>query len=140
EDPEDYAQAFTSALESNWRRDLARGTTSVGPHRGDLLASLDGREARSFGSQGQQRSCVLALKLSEVRSLAGRLESPPSILFVEVSSELDRDRTRMLFEAISALKTQVWVSTTGAAPLPLPEDVQLLAVSTGKVTAGAVTS
>lgn len=132
---EDFATRFAEVLQESYRKDVARGSTSFGPHRGDLLLSINGRDARSFGSQGQQRASVLALKLAEVQTLGERLDSPPILLLDDVSSELDAQRTAKLFAAIASLETQVWVSTTGAAPLPIPGGALRLSVRAGTVTA-----
>lgn len=129
-----FASDFARVLRESYRKDVARGSTCFGPHRGDLVLSINGREARSFGSQGQQRAAVLALKLAEVRTLGERLDSPPILLLDDVSSELDTQRTAMLFRAVSALETQVWVSTTGAAPLPIPDGAQRLFVLAGNIS------
>ncbi|MEL6339922.1 MAG: DNA replication/repair protein RecF [Myxococcota bacterium] len=130
----DFRQGFIRALGASHQRDVARGSTSVGPHRGDLIVRLNGHDARSFGSQGQQRAAVLSLKLAEVRILAVELDSPPILLLDDVSSELDVERTQALFGSIESLQTQVWVSTTGAAPLPLPDTAQRLRMASGKLT------
>lgn len=135
ESPEgDFGAAFLRALEAGYPRDRARGLTSVGPHRADVLMRIAGNDARAFASQGQQRTIVLALKLAEVRYLTQRLGMPPVLLLDDVSSELDTERTRLLFEAIDEVGAQVWISTTGAAPLPLPEDAQRLRVVRGEVS------
>lgn len=72
--------------------DLRRGQTSVGPHRDDVSFSIDGRDARSFGSQGQQRTVVLAWKLAEVRLCEDLLGERPLLLLDDVMSELDERR------------------------------------------------
>ncbi|MEO1171167.1 MAG: DNA replication/repair protein RecF [Myxococcota bacterium] len=129
-----FSDSFREALSKNFSRDRARRSTSVGPHRADLLVHVDGFDARSFASQGQQRASVLALKLAEVKTLAKMLDSPPILLLDDVSSELDTARTEALFSAVEQTGSQVWVSTTGSAPLPLPEDSQRLFMSAGALT------
>ncbi|MEM6531279.1 MAG: DNA replication/repair protein RecF [Myxococcota bacterium] len=134
-DESDFAASFRQALSNSFARDRARRSTSVGPHRADLLVQVDGFDARSFASQGQQRASVLALKLAEVKTLGKMLSSPPILLLDDVSSELDTKRTEALFEAVSGTGSQVWVSTTGSAPLPLPGDAQRLLMDAGKLAA-----
>ncbi len=129
----DFRTAFANALERSYARDRARGATNVGPHRGDLLLSLGERDARVFASQGQQRAMVLALKLAEVASLSERLSSAPILLLDDVSSELDTERTRLLFSTLAETGCQLWISTTGAVELPLPVDAQRLDVAAGKI-------
>lgn len=127
-------EAFAQALRESYPRDRKRGLTHRGPHRGDLLVSIGGQPARQFASQGQQRTAVLSLKLAEVAVLTKRLGCAPILLLDDVSSELDEARTAMLFELVSALESQVWISTTGAAPLPLPSTAQRWRVQAGEVT------
>jgi DNA replication and repair protein RecF len=129
----DFGESFRAALERSYPRDRARGMTHAGPHRADLLLTLGDRPARVYGSQGQQRALVLALKLAEVASLKARLGTTPILLLDDVSSELDRERTESLFSTLAEAGCQLWVSTTGAAPLPLPTDAQILELTEGRV-------
>lgn len=70
--------------------------TLVGPHRDEVEFLVDGRPARSFASQGQQRSLVLAWKVAEVRVTSDILGRPPLLLLDDVMSELDASRRRAL--------------------------------------------
>jgi DNA replication and repair protein RecF len=130
---EDFASAFARLLHERLPRDRARGMTSVGPHRADLVLSLGEHPARLFASQGQQRTLVLALKLGEVALLAERLGAPPILLLDDVSSELDQERTRLLFSTLAHSGSQVWVSTTGNAVLPIGDDVKIIEVEAGRL-------
>ena len=90
---EAFADAFRRGLAEGVARDVARGMTSLGPHRADLLLAIDGRDARLYASQGQQRALVLALKLAEVQALTARLNGPP-ILLLDESRASSTPRTR----------------------------------------------
>lgn len=127
-------QQFRAALAASQQRDRMRGTTGVGPHRADMLTTINGRSARAFASQGQQRAIVLALKLAEVVRLKRVMGSPPILLLDDVSSELDRQRTMLLFAEIEKAGGQVLISTTGAASLPLPAAAQIFEVVDGKLS------
>ncbi len=129
-----FEEAFFAALRAGYPRDRRRGMTLCGPHRADLLCSLGGQPAKGFASQGQQRALVLALKLAEVECLQARLGTPPVLLLDDVSSELDTERTKCLFEVVQQVQCQVWVTTTGAAPLPVPQGAHRLRVRGGRVT------
>ncbi len=72
--------------------DIVNRTTTTGPHRDDIAVTINNMEARSFASQGQQRSCVLALKLAEASLLKERTGIKPIVLLDDVMSELDRGR------------------------------------------------
>jgi DNA replication and repair protein RecF len=109
---EAIAQELEAALAARLERDRERGYTSAGPHVDDLALALDGRGARSFGSQGQQRALVLALKVAEIENLRGVLGRPPLLLLDDVSSELDPAKNRYLLEYLAALPAQAILTTT----------------------------
>ena len=94
--------------------DCARGFTSAGPHADDLELLIDGRPARSFGSQGQLRALVLALKIAEIQHLEAVLGEPPILLLDDVSSELDPAKSAFLFSFLADLACQVFLTTTDA--------------------------
>lgn len=105
------AESFRELLAHNLDDELRRGFALDGPQRDELELSIDGRAARSFGSQGQVRSVVLALKLSELLAARARGDRP-IFLLDDLSSELDRMRTGRLVELLSELDLQVLISTT----------------------------
>ncbi len=88
----EIAAAFYQELRIRRKDDLAAGFTTVGPHRDDLEVLIDGRSARQFGSQGQQRSAVLAMKLGEATLLEEVTGEKPIALLDDVMSELDLSR------------------------------------------------
>lgn len=96
----DPAAAFRRHLARTLSVDRRRGLTLAGPHRDDLVLRLDGREARTVASQGQQRTAALALKLAELELLRQENEEPV-LLLDDVLSELDPDRRRALLEVLS---------------------------------------
>ena len=93
------------ALKSVREDDLRAGFTTVGPHRDDLDLQLDGISARSFGSQGQQRSCSLTLKLAECGVIAEVMGEYPIVLLDDVFSELDRRRREYFLSGIHSGQT-----------------------------------
>ncbi len=84
--------------------DINCGFTTVGTHRDDISIKIDGREARSFGSQGQQRSAVLSMKLSEAEVLKEKTGESPVILLDDVLSELDKSRKNYLLNKLSGMQ------------------------------------
>ncbi len=98
-------------LEAKMSEELRRGTSLVGPHRDDIHFFLNGLMADAYGSQGQQRSVVLALKLTELKCLTAKLQEPPVLLMDDVMAELDPDRQRLLVEHIHP-DSQVFITTT----------------------------
>jgi len=88
--------------------------TLTGPHRDDIVIEIDGRDARSFASQGQQRTVALAWKLAEVAVVEDVLRRKPVLLLDDVMSELDADRRAALSEVVSnEVQTIVTTTNTG---------------------------
>ena len=104
--------ALRDSLQRRRGDDLARGTTTVGPHRDDLEMSLDDHGVGTFASQGQTRALVLAFKIAEVRGARELSGEPPLLLLDDVSSELDPQRNARLFEALTADAGQCVLTTT----------------------------
>ena len=99
EGPPDQGRML-SALRAARGDDLRAKATTLGPHRDDMEILLDGYSARLYGSQGQQRSCVLALKLAECRMMKEYLGEYPLVLLDDVASELDESRRDYLFNSL----------------------------------------
>ena len=96
----DIQEKFRNELNKKLNDDLYFGYTTVGPHRDDINIIINGMKAKTFGSQGQQRSAVLSLKLSEAKILSEIREENPVLLFDDVLSELDRKRQDYLLNKI----------------------------------------
>lgn len=89
-----------SQIFHNRDRDIYNGYASIGPHRDDIEFYINGRDARKYGSQGQQRTIALSLKLAEIRIARQMLDEPPVLLLDDVLSELDLDRQKFLVSEI----------------------------------------
>ena len=116
-------------LEQRLSRDIERGVTGLGPHLHDVEISAQGRDLRSFGSQGEQRLAVLALLLAEAELIAGRRGAPPLLLLDDVLSELDPARRRTLAARVAGAG-QTLITATDPAMLPADPD-QLVEVRPG---------
>ena len=103
--------AYLRKLATRRSRELAAGTTLYGPHRDDLRFLANGRDLRTYGSRGQQRSAALALKLAEVRAMTAATGAAPLLLLDDVMSELDAERRSMLLAVIDDVP-QAIVTTT----------------------------
>lgn len=102
-------------------RDLRRGTTTVGPHRDDLVLALGGKDARHFGSAGQQRTAAIALRLLEAESLRAAHGTAPIALFDDVFAELDATRQERLLALIAeTMPGQAIVTAPREAEVPQP--------------------
>lgn len=103
------------ALRVNRQKDIEVRTTEIGPHRDDFRILLNGMDSKTYASQGQQRSIVLTLKLSEVEILKKDTGYYPVLLLDDVYSELDQDRRKYLTELFS--KMQTFITTTDAVEI-----------------------
>lgn len=116
------AEAFLAALQRDRARDVARGSTSLGPHRDDLAFLLAGQPAAHFASQGQLRALVLAWKIAELDLLREVHGEPPILLLDDVSSELDDARNLHLFEYLTTHDHQCFITTTHPRHVILSRD------------------
>ena len=103
---------FLEGLKRKRGSDIMRGTTSLGIHRDDIEFRINGETGRSFASQGQQRTAVLAVKLAEIEIVHEEKGYPPVLLLDDVLSELDRGRQNYLLHSIEGL--QAIITSTGA--------------------------
>jgi DNA replication and repair protein RecF len=124
-----------SDLEERLDRDIERGVTGIGPHLRDIGLSADARDLRSFGSQGEQRSAVLALVLAEAGLLAERRSAAPLLLLDDVLSELDEGRRGALIAALPAGQTVVTATSEGALPRTARRPDAVIRVTPGEAVA-----
>lgn len=108
---------FVENLRDRREAELARGFTTFGPHRDEVMLSLSGREVRTYGSQGQQRLSLLAWLLAECQAISKVTSRRPLILLDDVMSELDATRREMLVERVAELG-QVLITTTEKGHVP----------------------
>ena len=113
---ESIKEIFLKKLNDNFKRDLAFKSTTMGPHRDDLIMSFNGKDIRSFGSQGQQRIASISLKLCELYILKERLDTDPVLLLDDVLSELDIERRKKLVKVINE-SFQTFVTATNISYL-----------------------
>lgn len=104
--------AFLQALDSAVEEELARGTTARGPQRDDVVFSVNGQDCRLFGSQGQQRTVALSLKLAERQLIEELVGEPPILLLDDVLSDLDDVRRHHLFDLTAGSRSQTFLSCT----------------------------
>ena len=106
-EPSSEAEGLESAISSNRERDMRMKLTSVGPHRDDLCVMANGIDIRRYGSQGQQRTAALSLKLSEIYIVKSKIKDTPILLLDDVLSELDSSRQNYLLDSISDIQTLI---------------------------------
>lgn len=105
-------QQFMLKLTQGKEQEFRRGTTLVGPHRDDLAFYINGKDVQSFGSQGQQRTAALSLKLAELELMREEIGEYPLLLLDDVLSELDQQRQTQLIETFQS-RVQTFITTTG---------------------------
>lgn len=117
-DRADSADGLCRRLAETLDRDLRHGATTVGPHRDDLRLSLGGRDLRTYGSAGQQRTAAIALRVLEAETLAAARNRAPIALYDDVFAELDENRQARLLELIRAV-------LPGQAVVAAPRDAEV---------------
>ncbi|MFB9326584.1 DNA replication/repair protein RecF [Paenibacillus aurantiacus] len=115
-------------------QELRRGVTLVGPHRDDIAFFINGKEAQVYGSQGQQRTTALSLKLAEIELIHEEIGEYPLLLLDDVLSELDQNRQTQLIETFQN-KVQTFVTTTGLESVNIAKlhDSRIYQVRDGQV-------
>lgn len=120
-------ERFAARLAASRADDLRRQQTLVGPHRDDIAFFLDGRHARSFGSQGQQRSVVLAWKMAEVELANEILGEQPVLLLDDVMSELDSHRRDAVVRFVQdGIQTVITTTNLGYFPDELLKEAEVV--------------
>lgn len=134
DDAEAVRQGFLQQLGERAIAERHQGTTLAGPHRDEVSLSIDRTPARQYGSQGQQRTLVLALKLAELQLIEDVVGEPPVLLLDDVLAELDLYRQNQLLDTIQD-RFQTLISTThlGAFDAQWLHSSQILSVRSGQI-------
>jgi DNA replication and repair protein RecF len=135
DDPEGVQQAFLDKIKQRRIPEHTHGTTLVGPHRDEVEFTINETPARSYGSQGQQRTLVLALKLAELQLIEEVVGEPPLLLLDDVLAELDLSRQNQLLDTIQD-RFQTLITTThlGAFDSQWLNSSQILTVQAGQIS------
>lgn len=138
--PKEYRASADSArdymlnyMQKNRREDLSAGFTTIGPHRDDIDITINGGSVRTFGSQGQQRSCVLSMKIAEEELIKLSVSEEPLVLLDDVLSELDSTRQEFLLNEIG--DRQVFITCCEAASVERLKDGKLFKINGGRIEA-----
>ncbi|MGN0819571.1 MAG: DNA replication/repair protein RecF [Christensenellaceae bacterium] len=105
DDEEEIVLSLTNGLIERLEKDIILGYTTFGPHRDDLKITLNGEDVKTFGSQGQARTCALSLKLAELEIFNKRFGEYPLLILDDALSELDVSRQKRLIERIKNIQT-----------------------------------
>lgn len=113
---ESLYELLLAEFKKNESRDISQMTTSIGPHRDDLIFLVNGQNVQTYGSQGQQRTTALSVKLAEIELINEEIGEYPILLLDDVLSELDDERQVQLMEFIDN-KLQTFLTTTSVTHL-----------------------
>lgn len=135
DDPGGVQKAFLEKIQQRRIPEQHQGTSLVGPHRDEVEFKINQTPAKSYGSQGQQRTLVLALKLAELKLIEEVVGEPPLLLLDDVLAELDLNRQNQLLEAIQD-RFQTLITTThlGAFDSQWLHSAQILSVHAGQIS------
>lgn len=126
--------AYLKKIKEARKNDIMTGTSSVGTHREDIDISINGQSARKFGSQGQQRSCALALKLGEASMIKNTTSQQPVALLDDVMSELDISRQNYILNHIK--DWQVFITCCEKHTISQLKEGKSFQIKNGKVISG----
>lgn len=129
---EEIAFNLKTDLKNNLNRDIRLGFTSIGPHRDDIKFTLNGDDVKVFGSQGQQRTVALSLKLAETEVFYSRFGEYPILILDDVLSELDKKRQRKLLSSVKDIQT-IFTSTALDRSIFRSYEYNRIKISGGKV-------
>lgn len=125
-------EAFAKALATGFEFERRRGITMFGPHRDDMEISLAGMRIRQFGSQGQQRTAAIALKLAVAEIMAAQLKEKPVILLDEIFAELDSQRAGLLIQQLDP-EYQVFVASAHENDITRQDGFKIFRVEEGRI-------
>lgn len=128
-------QNLAEMLEIRSAEELKRSESLVGPHRDDFVAMINGKSVDTYGSQGENRSLIIALKAVQIMSFADKHGYPPVFLLDDVASELDSKRTEALFHYLARSRSQAFLTATDVTEDlgDLQQDGQTFMIDNGKV-------
>ena len=128
---DDIYSQFFSVLTERTEKDIETGYTTVGPHRDDLKIKVNGIDIRTYGSQGQQRTAALSLKLAEAEIFREKFGEYPVLILDDAMSELDKKRRQRLISCVKRMQTII--TCTEPDCVPNYENYNNIEIEEGKV-------
>jgi len=131
---ENIYDIFKENFKKNYQKEIQRGVTLFGPHRDDIKFLVNDKNVQDFGSQGQQRSVALSLKLAEVELIKDQVGDYPILLLDDVLSELDHKRQTHLLSSIKdGIQTFITTTSIDDVDPELVKNPNILNINNGKV-------
>ncbi len=128
---EEIAEKLRTKLSDAWQRELDLRESVIGPHREDIDYAINGKEAKAFASQGQQKTIVLVQKLAEVHLMEQETGELPVLLLDDIMSELDKKRQGFILNHIRDM--QILITCTDVDGFDLDKDAKLFSVENGTI-------
>ena len=132
EDGLSVKDSLIKALSERYDKDIALGYTGVGPHRDDIKIKLNGIDVRIYGSQGQQRTSALSLKLAELEIFNEKFNEYPVLILDDALSELDKTRRKKLLERVSGMQTIITCTDT-IDEIPTGSEIKYFNIENGEI-------
>lgn len=126
-------QDFKFKLEKNIEKDIFQGSTSYGPHKDDMIFTINDINTRDFGSQGQQRCAALSAKLAEIELIKNKMNRRPVLLLDDVLSELDKNRQSYLVNSVKNIQTIITCTHVDDIIKKMNENSRYFYVEKGKI-------
>jgi DNA replication and repair protein RecF len=135
EQTENISDIYHKKLKQAFAQDLKKATTSTGPHTDDISIFLNGRYAKKFASQGQQKTACIALKLSEIEIYKNYSNQVPIVILDDVFSELDKKRQQKLLQRVQGMQIIITSTNDNAKNFLDKKSYSLFEINNGKVFA-----
>lgn len=132
-DKTEIEKEFLKKLKQYKHTDIKRGLTTMGPQRDDFLININNKDLRLYGSQGQQRTSVLAMKLAKIEIIHQEIGDYPVLLLDDVFSELDINRQKSLLESLDGVQTFITCTNQNIDILSSYKDIKFIKVVNGKI-------
>ncbi len=132
---EEIKNQYSNKLNNNQERDVVYGSTSIGPHRDDIVFQKNGALMKMFGSQGENKTFLISLKFTEAKIMEDFLKEKPLLLLDDIFSELDGNRIKKIVQLLNENENQVFITTTEAKKFITDHtSIGLFKVANGEVT------
>ena len=129
---EEITASLLDELKSRYEKDIILGYTTIGPHRDDLKIKVNGEDVKVYGSQGQQRTCALSLKLAELEIFKQTFNEYPLLILDDAFSELDKNRRSQLLKVTKGIQTII-TCTELTGEMKLSEDIKIFVIENGSI-------
>ena len=129
---EEITTSLLNELKARYEKDIILGYTTIGPHRDDIKIKVNGEDVKIYGSQGQQRTCALSLKLAELEIFRQTFNEYPLLILDDAFSELDKNRRAQLLKVTKGIQTIITCTELTSEMLDMKE-FKIFKIEDGKI-------